>query len=62
MNKAVDISVTDAEAKTSESIRLILFGRREVLKAMSDWLYENQSDFQEICDSLGYEIRSMDDS
>lgn len=62
MNKALNHLMTDVESKSSENIKLITFGRREIVKAMTDWLYENQTDFHEICDQMGYEIRSMDDS
>lgn len=62
MTKSLNNMMADVETKSSENIKLVMFGRREVVKAMSDWLYENQGDFQEICDQMGYEIRSMEDS
>ena len=62
MNKGLNNLMLDVESKSSENIKLITFGRREIVKAMTDWLYENQTDFQDICDQMGYEIRSMDDS
>lgn len=62
MNKGLNNLMLDVESKSSENIKLITFGRREIVKVMTDWLYENQTDFQDICDQMGYEIRSMDDS
>lgn len=62
MQKSLDQSLADPEAKTSESVKLIVFGRREMLKNVAEWLFDNQVGFEDFCDSIGYEIRSIDDS
>lgn len=62
MQKSLDQSLCDVEAKSSESVKLMIFGRREMLKNVAEWLFDNQQEFTEYCESIGYEIRSIDDS
>lgn len=62
MQKALDQSIADVESKSSEGIKLVVYGKREMLKNFAEWLYDNQLEFSEFCDLIGYEIRAVEDS
>jgi len=62
MQKNLDQAVGDVETKNSDAVKLVIYGKREMIKGVADWLYDNQLEFSEFCDLIGYEIRSVEDS
>lgn len=62
VEKRLDISMDQREAKTSELIKLLTMGRREILEGLMEFVELNSLSFQELCGQLGYDIRYMEDS
>ena len=46
--QAVDHKIESAKEAASESYKLLLMGRREMLDNMMDWLHENETTLGEI--------------
>ena len=53
----IDCRSQDAVAKSSESYKMLLMGRREMLEILMDYLSENQQDLKEIADRFGLNVK-----
>ena len=62
VEKRLEITMDQKESKTSELIKLLTSGRREMLEGFMEFVELNSVSFPDLCSQLGYDIRYQEDS